>query len=223
MLGSPEPIQPPLQRLITPERRLEALQHVNRGLAGLSFLWDWAKIFTISVVLFFGIKTFLVEAFKIPSGSMERTLLDGDFLLVNKVVYGAELPLVSRRLPGLRRRTRGDGDDRLGRGLVARIEHRPRAAVVVQRHHRRGRGLRGASRTLARAPAREGHVVRVARSGDRRLHARGGDAQRHDHRLRALRAHVDRLDRGRGRDRGPELRSARRRQVGRRARGPPRR
>jgi signal peptidase I len=108
MLGSPEPIQPSVQRLITPERRLEALQHVNRGRAGLSFLWDWAKIFTISVVLFFGIKTFLVEAFKIPSGSMERTLLVGDFLLVNKVVYGAELPLVSKRLPGLRRPTRGD-------------------------------------------------------------------------------------------------------------------
>jgi signal peptidase I len=108
MLGSPEPIQPSLQRLITPERKLEALQHVNRGRAGLSFLWDWAKIFTISVVLFFGIKTFLVEAFKIPSGSMERTLLVGDFLLVNKVVYGAELPLVSKRLPGLRRPTRGD-------------------------------------------------------------------------------------------------------------------
>jgi signal peptidase I len=108
MLGSPEPIQPSLQRLITPERKLEALQHVNRGRAGLGFLWDWAKIFTISVVLFFGIKTFLVEAFKIPSGSMERTLLVGDFLLVNKVVYGAELPLVSKRLPGLRRPTRGD-------------------------------------------------------------------------------------------------------------------
>ena len=108
MPGSPEPIHPSLQRLITPERKLEALQHVNRGRAGLSFLWDWAKIFTISVVLFFGIKTFLVEAFKIPSGSMEGTLLVGDFLLVNKVVYGAELPLVSKRLPGLRRPTRGD-------------------------------------------------------------------------------------------------------------------
>ncbi len=97
-----------MQRLITPERKLEALQHVNRARGSLGFLWDWAKIFTISVVLFFGIKTFLVEAFKIPSGSMERTLLVGDFLLVNKVVYGAELPLMSTRLPGLRRPTRGD-------------------------------------------------------------------------------------------------------------------
>src|SRR3954451_21708614 len=86
MPGSTEPMQPPLQRLITPERKLEALQHVNRARGSLGFLWDWAKIFTISVVLFFGIKTFLVEAFKIPSGSMERTLLVGDFLLVKKGV-----------------------------------------------------------------------------------------------------------------------------------------
>ena len=91
----------PLQRLITPERKLEALQHVNRGAcAASSFLWEWAKIFTISVVLFFVIKTFLVEAFKIPSGSMERTLLVGDFLLVNKLVYGAEVPFTGKRLPG---------------------------------------------------------------------------------------------------------------------------
>ena len=70
MSGSPEPIQPPINRLITPERKLEALQHVNRARGSLEFLWDWAKIIVISVVMFVGIKTFLVEAFKIPSGSM---------------------------------------------------------------------------------------------------------------------------------------------------------
>ena len=39
---------------------------------------------------------------------MERTLLVGDFLLVNKVVYGAEVPFVSKRLPALRHPQRGD-------------------------------------------------------------------------------------------------------------------
>ncbi|HYD54363.1 MAG TPA: signal peptidase I, partial [Gemmatimonadaceae bacterium] len=54
------------------------------------------------------IRTFFVEAFKIPSGSMERTLLVGDFLLVNKLVYGAELPFTTARLPRLRAPQRGD-------------------------------------------------------------------------------------------------------------------
>lgn len=100
------PDAPP--RMITPERRLEALQHVNRRRGSFGFLWDWAKVFTVSVALFFALRTFVVEAFKIPSGSMERTLLVGDFLLVNKVVYGAEVPLVNRRLPALRTPQRGD-------------------------------------------------------------------------------------------------------------------
>jgi signal peptidase I len=106
MPGSTEPAFPP--RLITPERRLEALQHVNRKHGTLSFLWDWAKIIVIAVVMFTLIKTFVMEAFKIPSGSMERTLLVGDFLLVNKLVYGAEVPLVNKRLPALRTPQRGD-------------------------------------------------------------------------------------------------------------------
>ena len=86
--------------MITPERRLEALHHVNRRRDGYHFLWDWAKILTISIGLFLVLRTFVVEAFKIPSGSMEGTLLVGDFLLVNKLVYGAEVPGTGgRRLP----------------------------------------------------------------------------------------------------------------------------
>jgi signal peptidase I len=90
---------------ITPAQRNEALRHVNKrgGLAGLGlgFLWEWTKIFWISVALFLVLRTFIVEAFKIPSGSMERTLLIGDFLLVNKLAYGAEIPFTHKRLPAL--------------------------------------------------------------------------------------------------------------------------
>ncbi|MFL5608571.1 MAG: signal peptidase I [Gemmatimonadaceae bacterium] len=107
MSASPEPSPLP-SRLITPERKLEALQHVNKRGDRFSFLWDWAKIITVSIVMFLVIKTFVMEAFKIPSGSMERTLLVGDFLLVNKVVYGAEVPGIRRRLPALRSPRRGD-------------------------------------------------------------------------------------------------------------------
>ena len=90
---------------ITPEQRVEALRHVNkrRGL-GLGFLWEWTKIFWISVALFLVLRTFIVEAFKIPSGSMEHTLLIGDFLLVNKLAYGADIPFTHKRMPALRTR-----------------------------------------------------------------------------------------------------------------------
>src|SRR6185369_12879995 len=94
-------------RAITPEQRVGALRQVNRR-SPLAFFWEWTKIFQVSVLLFLLIRTFLVEAFKIPSGSMENTLQVGDFLLVNKLVYGAEVPFTHTRLPRLREPQHGD-------------------------------------------------------------------------------------------------------------------
>ena len=79
----------------------------SRGLS-LLWLWEWAKVFPAAVLLFLVLRAFLVEAYKIPSGSMERTLLPGDFLLVNKLVYGAEIPFGGKRLPAWRTPQRGD-------------------------------------------------------------------------------------------------------------------
>lgn len=62
----------------------------------------------MALILFLIIRTFLVEAFQIPSGSMERTLLAGDFLFVNKAVYGAQIPGTKARLPGFETPRRGD-------------------------------------------------------------------------------------------------------------------
>jgi signal peptidase I len=84
------------------ERRLA------RPASVLGMLWEWAKVIPAAVLLFLLLRAFLVEAYKIPSGSMERTLLVGDFLLVNKLVYGAEIPLTGRRTPALRAPARGD-------------------------------------------------------------------------------------------------------------------
>ncbi len=109
MMMSEEPESNDLQsRSITPEQRVDALREVNRGGGRLAFLWEWIKICSVSLLLFVVIRTFLVEAFKIPSGSMEHTLLVGDFLLVNKLVYGAEIPGTHRRLPKLHDPVRGD-------------------------------------------------------------------------------------------------------------------
>jgi signal peptidase I len=95
-------------RSITPQQRMDALRELNRQRSGLDFVWEWTKILAVSIVLFAVIRTFLVEAFKIPSGSMENTLQVGDFLLVNKLVYGAEVPFTHKRLPRLREPQRGD-------------------------------------------------------------------------------------------------------------------
>jgi signal peptidase I len=66
------------------------------------------KQIVIAVVLALIIKASVVEAYKIPTSSMEDTLLIGDFLLANKFVYGARLPLVDWRLPALHEPERGD-------------------------------------------------------------------------------------------------------------------
>jgi signal peptidase I len=79
---------------------------VGPGLFGTA--WDWTKSVVLAFALFLAIRTFGVEAFKIPTGSMENTLLVGDFLLVNKAVYGPVVPGLDLRLPALREPHRGD-------------------------------------------------------------------------------------------------------------------
>src|SRR5258708_21116646 len=69
---------------------------------------SWMGSLGMALVLFIIIRTFLLEAFQIPSGSMERTLLAGDFLFVNKAVYGAQIPGTNARLPGFNTPHRGD-------------------------------------------------------------------------------------------------------------------
>jgi signal peptidase I len=64
-------------------------------------VFEWAKSVSLAILLFLVVRSFLDEAFKIPSGRMESTLLVGDFLLVNKLVYGAEVPFMGKRLPAV--------------------------------------------------------------------------------------------------------------------------
>lgn len=72
------------------------------------WMWEGIKVMSTAIVLFLVIRTFLVEAFKIPTASMENTLMVGDFLLVNKAVYGAELPVFDAKLPCFTEPHRGD-------------------------------------------------------------------------------------------------------------------
>ncbi len=79
------------------------------GLGGhVRLTWEWARSVIIAVILFLGVRAFLVEAFKIPTSSMEGTLLVGDYLLVNKAVYGARVPFLGLMLPAWRDPSRGE-------------------------------------------------------------------------------------------------------------------
>jgi signal peptidase I len=91
-------------------KRAHALELANKGRTGgkLSFFAHWAKIMIVSLALFVVIRAFGVEAFKIASGSMEHTLFEGDFLLINKLVYGAGIPGSGRKLPALHAPRNGD-------------------------------------------------------------------------------------------------------------------
>ncbi len=56
-------------------------------------VWEWIKSILIALLLALFIRTFIVQAYKIPSGSMEPTLLVGDYILVNKLAYGIRNPI----------------------------------------------------------------------------------------------------------------------------------
>jgi signal peptidase I len=69
---------------------------------------DWLKSIGAAVLLFLILRTFLIQTFVITSSSMEDTLLVGDFLILNKVAYGALVPFTDVRLPGYADPERGD-------------------------------------------------------------------------------------------------------------------
>lgn len=70
--------------------------------------WHYLRLLILSLGLAFVIKESVVEAYRIPSESMENTLLVGDFLMANKFIYGAYVPFTNWRLPGLREPIPGD-------------------------------------------------------------------------------------------------------------------
>jgi len=66
-----------------------------------------ASFFPVILAVFF-LRSFLVEPFKIPSGSMIPTLLVGDYILVNKFTYGIRLPVINKKIVDVNEPQRGD-------------------------------------------------------------------------------------------------------------------
>ena len=73
-----------------------------------STIREYAEAIIVALALALFIRTFVVQAFKIPSGSMEPTLQIGDHILVNKFIYGVKIPFTSIQLIPLEEPRRGD-------------------------------------------------------------------------------------------------------------------
>ncbi len=69
---------------------------------------EWFDSLLIAFVLAMFIRTFFFQAFRIPSGSMRLTLIEGDKLIVNKLHYGAKVPFSQKRLLGFSEPEIGD-------------------------------------------------------------------------------------------------------------------
>ena len=69
---------------------------------------EWTESIIIAIILALIIRTFIVQAFKIPSGSMIPTFKVGDRIFVSKFLYGAKIPFTDFNLPAVRQPRRGD-------------------------------------------------------------------------------------------------------------------
>ena len=69
---------------------------------------EYAEAILTALILALFIRAYIVQAFKIPSGSMEPTLLVGDHILVNKFIYGTEIPFTHDNVLAVRQPERGD-------------------------------------------------------------------------------------------------------------------
>ncbi len=89
----------------------------NSQISKKSIIREYLEVILITIFVAFGIKIFIMDAYRIPTGSMENTLIAGDYILVNKFIYGPgtprtipltgiEIPHV--RFPGFRKPDRGD-------------------------------------------------------------------------------------------------------------------
>ncbi|MDD5656318.1 MAG: signal peptidase I [Elusimicrobia bacterium] len=109
---------------------------------------EWSETVFSAVLLAGVLMYFVIQAFKIPSGSMRSTLIEGDHIFVNKFIYGLRVPFAGRRVWPLRRVGRGDvvvfrfpdddptqthcGSVQYGRDFIKRVVALPGDEVAVK-------------------------------------------------------------------------------------------
>ncbi len=96
-----------VQKLFFPEATLKQTPDKTK-LKRKSVFREYVEAGLIAIILALFIRTFVIQAFKIPSGSMIPTLLVGDHILVNKFIYGIKIPFVNKTLIPIRSPQRND-------------------------------------------------------------------------------------------------------------------
>ena len=121
------------------EETEEIPQPIEAAKRRKSLVREYAEAIAFAVLLALVIRTLVVQAFTIPSGSMMDTLLVGDYILVNKFLYGPVIPLSDSHLPGIRDPRRGDiivfkypQDEK--RDFIKRIIGTPGDRVLIRGH-----------------------------------------------------------------------------------------
>ncbi len=71
-------------------------------------MWEYIEAIVTALILALIIRAYIIQAFKIPSGSMIPTLLIGDHILVNKFIYGTKIPLTDKKILIWRSPEQGD-------------------------------------------------------------------------------------------------------------------
>jgi len=69
---------------------------------------EWVETIFVALILALIIRSFIVQPFKIPTGSMEETLLVGDRILVNRFIYGLRIPFTTKRIFKFKKPERAD-------------------------------------------------------------------------------------------------------------------
>ena len=111
-------------------------------------IWvEWgASLFPV-ILAVFALRSFVVEPFKIPSGSMIPTLQVGDYILVNKFTYGLRLPIIGTQIVGGKPVARGEGYaggvQQFGLGAIGQRLHRSQGGGGEGRDRNRRRGQQG--------------------------------------------------------------------------------
>jgi signal peptidase I len=75
---------------------------------GKRLVWEYTEAIVTALLLALVIRAFVIQAFKIPTGSMKQTLLVGDHILVNKFIYGVRIPFTDKKVLAISEPERGD-------------------------------------------------------------------------------------------------------------------